>query len=291
MDEKCISNVESALAAGKALGAPITGTPESVIVIPSGYRAEAIEKHIEQYLPQPRRLKANVRLANADSFIAYVAEYKTSETKIFATVPKNNGAPSFLAILDYHNSVSTTSPISATAIDNGARWCEHRASYDCVFTEEWTRWMSKDRVPMSQVQFATFLEENAQLITAPPGAELLELVQTLEGRNNISIGSTIKLSNGRVKFNYEEDVELKGSVTTQQGAIEVPPFLMVAIQAFYDGPAYAIKCRLRYRVEQRKVTFHYECVDVHLVVQDVVKDVVGQIKEKLKITPLNGSPA
>jgi hypothetical protein len=41
--------------------------------------------------------------------------------------------------------------------------------------------MAANRIKMSQSDFATFLEENQKLIVNPTGAELLELISTLEG--------------------------------------------------------------------------------------------------------------
>lgn len=279
-NNQCVSNVQAALDAGRALGStPITtDKPTAVVVIPNNYKAEALEKHIEKYLPAPRRVQASPTFANVVSFILYVSEYKNADTKIFASVPTSTSvAPSFIAIIDYHSV-------------EGAAWCEHRARYGCEFTEEWKRWMSKNGTRMSQVEFATLLEENQRIITRPPGAELLELVQTLEGKNDIRCNSLIRLSSGKAKLLYEEDVELKGTINTQQGQVEFPTSIEVAIAPFDGGPAYKITCRLRYRIENRRLSFWYECVDVHLIIQECVKEIVERVEEKLSLEVLLGTP-
>jgi uncharacterized protein YfdQ (DUF2303 family) len=278
MDTTNISNIQAALDAGRALGTPIEPPSRTaVVVVPEKYRVEDVEKYIEKHLPDPRRTKTFVSLANADSFIAYVLEYKTKATKVFASVPPGNREPSFLAVLDYHE-------------PGLPHWGEHRAGYTCAFTPEWQRWMNKNAVRMTQVELATFLEENATLVLDPPGAELLELVSTLEGKNNISCSSMVRLPNGKQKLTYEEDVELRGSTSTTQGQVEFPSRLVAGIEPFSGGPTYKITCRLKYRIENRKITFWFECIDVHLVIKECVQAIVDLVQEKLAIVPLNGHP-
>ena len=277
-------NIQAAIDVGRALGLPYnlnpkdSASPIQVVVVPAGFRVEALEPHIEKFLDAPRRVKANVKLADADSFIRYVTGFKNGDTRIFAAVPGNNVAPSFLAIIDYHTGEHPD-------------WCEHRATYGCRFTEEWKRWMEQNKKRMTQVEFATLLEENASLVVAPPGAELLELVTTLEGKNNITCNSLVRLSNGRARLEYQEEVELKGTVSSATGQIEFPTSLVVAIAPFDGGPTYKINCRLRYRIENRRLVFWFECVDVHLIIKECVSDTIERMHKQLGIEPLMGSPS
>jgi len=274
--------LEYALAAGRALGdLKKPGAPTDLVVIPTGYKAEAVEKLIEPYLEKPRRVQANVKLTTLESFIRYVKDFKGRDTRIFAHVePKTE--PTFTAIIDYHASVGEMGSVPA--------WCEHRAVYDCNFTPEWERWMVKDRTKMTQGEFAILLEENQALVINPPGAELLELVSDLYAKTDITCNQLIRLNNGRTRLSYDEQVELKGSVTTQAGTIEFPSVLVVGIAPFVGGPSYKISCRLKYRLENRRLTFWFEAIDVHLVLQECVTAIMNEIKEKLAIEPLLGTP-
>jgi hypothetical protein len=79
--------VDAALAAGRALAAtPIAAKddPHNAVIVPVNYKVVALDEYIEKYLPAPRRLKANAQLANADSFIRYVNDFKSEHTRIFA---------------------------------------------------------------------------------------------------------------------------------------------------------------------------------------------------------------
>lgn len=277
------NNVQAAIDAGRALGAPINLDPKNpgsalqLVVLPPEHTAIALEPLIEKFLDAPRRIKAHPHLATADSFIEYVALFKYDGTKVFAIIPPGNQAPSFLAIIDYHTA-------------EGASWTDHKAAYLCQFTEEWKRWMAFDRKRMSQVEFATLLEENQALVTTPPGAELLELIQTLEGKSAITCNQLIKLNNGRTKLLYDEDVELKGTVSTQPGQAEFPTSLTVAIPPFDGGPTYKVTCRLKYRIENRKIVLWFEAIDVHLIIKECVVDVVAKVEKELETKVLFGQP-
>ena len=248
-----------------------------MMVIPTGYKAEAVEKLIEPYLTAPRRVRANVRLTTLESFIRYVDDFRTDSTRIFAHTPSGE-APDFCAVIDYHHPEGDPS------------WCNHRATYDCELTPEWQRWMGKNRTRMSQTEFAVLLEENQSLVVQPPGAELLELVTELYAKSNITCNQLIRLQNGRQKLQFDEEVELRGSTTTQAGSLEFPSMLVVGIAPFVGGPPYKISCRLKYRIESRKLIFWFEAIDVHLVLQECVDVMIGLINEKLGINPLLGTP-
>ena len=273
------SNIQAAIDAGRALGSPILpAVPQTIVVIPKNYEAVATEKVIEPYLASPRRTKVNLALLSVESFIEYVAEFKTPATHIFTSGGRGDNLtpPFFTAILDYH-------------VPGTASWCEHRANFTCRFTEEWNRWMNANRKRMSQSDFATFLEENQSLVVDPPGAELLEFITNLEGHNIVNVSSSMKLQNGKAKLMFDEDVELKG--TTTVGQMEVPLSIKAQIEMFDgSGVVYAIPCRLKYRVENRKIIFWFEAVDVHLIIKNGVADVIALIKEKLLINPLFGTP-
>lgn len=289
--------LETALAAGAAQARTLTpSTPTDVILVPPGYNAASAEDIVQKHLPFPRRTKATVALTTPDSFIRYVEMYRSADTKIFACIPQDSNPPKFEAIIDYHQDRITQAADKEAVTfrpEPQPRWCEHRAKYQAVYSEEWKRWMAKDRVRMDQEQFALLLEENQDLIINPAGADLLELVQNLEGKNDITCNSLIRLSNGKQKLIYEEQVVLKGATgtTIKPGEVEFPTELTAAIAIFDGSPvSYAIKCRLRYRIEQRKLVFWFEVVDKHLVVKDAVSKIVEQIQKSLGIEPLLGQP-
>lgn len=272
-----MEDLQTALDAGKALGFPIKAENEmQVLIVPDSYEAHSLEKVIEPYLARPRRIKANVKLDTLESFTDYVREHQMVHTRVFAANAANgSSSPTLTAVIDFHGPGEPS-------------WNEHRAIYSPVNTEEWKRWTGSDRANMDQLKFATFLEENLAAIVSPPGADLLEMVQTLEGKADARYTAMQRLATGKTKLVYEENTSLTGS--TVAGQVEWPSQLELGVALFEGGTLYKVTCRMKYRLASGKITFWYEIVNRHLVVKDAIKEMMAKIKDTLELEPFYGTP-
>jgi uncharacterized protein YfdQ (DUF2303 family) len=242
-------------------------------VVPNHFKAEDLSR----FFP-PNRIKSTVTLTTPASFVEYVNRFKDIDSLIFAKVTDTMGV--FKAVLDYHRMAGSITP---------ARRCEHRAVYVVEITTEWNRWNTANGKRMAQEEFAIWLEENQDMLVLPTGAELLELVQTLEGKNHVQITSAVRLRDGRFGLNYDEDVELKGGVvTSQSGAMELPAIIEAGISPFHGVEKYRIRARLKYRIESRKVNFWFETISPHVVIRDALQGVCNFISEKTEVPLLLG---
>lgn len=268
-------NTQVALDAGRALGdIKQAGTDGmGVIIIPEGYKAEDVESLVAEHRDAPRRHKISLSFTQHESFIAYVAEHKRDSTRIFVTNEKN--CPNLIAVLDFQSKDKPS-------------WNEHTASFACVQTEEWKRWTAQNNKDMNQRDFALFLEDNQKHVFTPSGADLLEMIRNLEGKVDVSYNSAIRLSNGKVKLAYTEDVSLKGINSQQPGAIEIPEMIEVVIPPFEGVLPYKILCKLRYRIQSGGVTFRFEMVDIHLCIKETVREILQAVEDKLGIKPFYG---
>lgn len=272
-----VDNVKALLDAGAAHALPITkhgGKP--VVIVPAGYGVKELE------LP-PERVANGRTFSDVESFATYVNRFKYDGTLLFAKITDTNCE--ITAHLDYHNKTFLEGYAA------GRDWSSHRAILTCVLTKEWATWMKhngpkgNNGEAFSQTQFAQFLEDNERVFQSPSGADLLELVTTLEGKNNVRFNTAVRLSNGKAKLDYEEDVELRGGVGT--GQIEVPTQLICKIIPFENGPEpYEVRSRLRYRVANRQIVFWYETITPHLVLRDAAKAVLDAVREKVPAVPL-----
>lgn len=259
--------VRALLEAGGAIGgARYTGlmSLEEVpyAVVPQGYKLESLERFV-----RARWIRQTVVLSTARSFIDYVNRFSDSQSVIFATV--TDAGAQLLAVLDYH--VPDEAQVGH---------CEHCASWDCPQTRDWKTWTQADRKEMTQEQFALFLEDNGHVFKTPGGADLLELVTTLEGRSDVQFASAVRLQNGKVALRYEDAVTLTGGQGS--GQIEIPQRMVVVMQVFEGGTAYEFEARLRYRIAQRKLTFWFETVRRHEVIRRAAEAAVEQVREETK---------
>lgn len=270
--------VQALVQLGRTLGQPVQHPApggETFMVVPKGYDLADLSK----FAP-PQYVKQAVRLTEPAAFVAYVNRFKTAQSLIFASVT-DLGA-SFRAILDYHPAQAG----GGAAPDR----CAHQAKFDCVPTNEWQQWTKANGQKFDQVTFATWLEEHQNLIVNPKGADLLEFVTTLEGKNHVRFNSSVRLQTGGNALSYDEDVELQGRVNTEAGKMTLPPLIVAGIEPFYGVGKYEVQARLKFRIESRKLQLWFETVALHRIVRDAVAGVLKDITERTGITPLAGSP-
>jgi len=269
------NQIQSALAAGRALGGiqnlTADGVSVPVVVIPEGYTAKALDmEEAENWMQAPLRKKGGFDFADVDSFNRYFNEHKSGSSRIFAEIRDNSA--SFRGVLDFH--------------DENPSFNEHICRVSMKPTLEWTIWTGANKKHMPQADFAQFLEDNADVFTDPRGADLLELIQTLEGKSHVNITQAVKLQNGGLRLNFVEDVELRGGVSgSQSGEMLIPTILNVSIAPFDGVGKYPLTARLRYRIAERKITFWYETINMHLVVRAVASDMLDIIEKQTGVQP------
>ncbi len=263
--------------------------------VPAGHQLQSLE-----HLMPPQRIKQMPHFIDAGSFSDYVNRFKDPATLIFAQVTPTGAT--LKALLDYH--VPPGRPVDGLAEDGGfpksdvqtpsaPRYCHHQAFLTLVETEDWKRWIAANRKAMTQVEFATWLEDNAALFNsvkdgALKGADLLELVATLHGKTDVRFNTMIRLKDGANRLNYEEDVGVQGQLRSE--SMDLPPIITAALQPFDGGPTYQVDARLKTRVEGRKLSLWFETVALHKIVRDAILDTVKEVTKATGIIPLLGTP-
>lgn len=257
------------------------------VIIPNSLKVEDVQR----FYP-PTRIRQTVNLTTPGSFADYVNRFKDADTLMFAKVTDTDGQ--FLAVLDYHEAATqatapTDKACGSAPVASKPRHACHRARYTVEKTTEWTRWMEANKKAFSQVEFAVWLEENQDLLVEPTGADLLELVCSLEGHNNARFNSTFRLDSGKNALHYDEDVVVKGVQTTAAGMIEIPQVIQAGISPFHGIEKYRVRAWLKYRVSGRSLTFWFESVSPHLVIRDAIAGICEGLKEKTGVPLLLGS--
>lgn len=226
-------------------------------VVPNGYKLEDLEK-LQQ---APRRIRENVVLHTVDAFIEYAKEWrKTGVSVIFA----NEEARSLRAVIDYHSKLGEV---------DAASWGTHKASYTAKFSREALAWMGKNGKPMSQIEFAEFLEEHIADVVEPAGADLLERALKLQFIQKAVFGSAVRLQSGEFQLNWSEE--------NQKGTVELPEKIALGIPLFHGGTAYKIEARLRYRLAEGKVTFTYKLVEIEAAIEHAFAEVVTKVCQEV----------
>lgn len=244
------------------------------ILLPNNCHIEDLEK----LLPEPTRKRADVSVTATDSFIGYAKKHGSlDECVIYAQIDAEKSVCILRALMNDHGA-------------DYAKWRDHRCTFQPALAVEWKRWASKDKVQMSQVDFATWLEDNQgdvrSVNESPSGADMLALAQAFEVNADKRMKSHINLQSGGVRFEFVED-ETKDTRTS----MEVFRRFTLVVRVF-DGisDAYPVEARLKYRDNQGKVTFWYELIRPDLAFKTAVQSALDKIKVETGFMLLHGTP-
>jgi len=267
------------------------GVPREVLSVPDGRKVHSVKALLDEYLTAPERRKGTARFTDLDSFIAHTNRFRDTDSAIFADDSK--GAPALLSVLDYHR---------ATA-DGAPRFGEHRGAYAFPLSDEWTAWTAQNGKPMSQVDFARFLEDRLVDVADPSTAsgsaadwakcvgaafaspsKLLELSRGLAVRVNAAVRGQHDIGSGATQVMFAtEHTDINGA------PIDVPGAFLLAIPVFKRGDLYPVPVRLRYRVKE-SVTWHYELARVDAVFEHAFGEACALVAEKTSLPVLRGNP-
>jgi uncharacterized protein YfdQ (DUF2303 family) len=237
-------------------------------VVPAEYKIESLE----HTLSAPTRKRGDIVLCDAKSFIAYFNKHKSTANGKASAIYGRTNPPAFLALMDDHG--------------EEPGWREHKVTYRCPLSVEWQTWVSKNAAPMSQAQFAEFIESNLPDIVTPPGSDMLEISRNLEAKKKVSFASGIRLSNGQTELTYEEEIQ----GTAAKGKLSIPEIFALGIPVLENGERYKVEARLRYRINEGRLSMWYDLIRPHKVLEDAVMNVWKEIASQTSEEILNGDP-
>jgi len=264
------NDIKDAIDAGQAIAAR-TNLPNGrgvAVVIPPGS-----EEHIfdfEPFAAHPARRRGRFAFHDAASFAVYVGRHMTEDSLVVGDIEHHK----IEAALDGHG-----------VNDDIAGWHQHRAAFDLRPTKPWLTWNKYNGQQMGQTDFASFIEDNLPDIVEPEGATILEIAKTLHIKNNVNFKSAIRLDTGEQQFTFEDNHTARAGA----GMVAIPNTFVLGLQPFEGSETYKVTARLRYRLNEGRLTLGYALVRPDRVQDDAFGSIVGEIAETLDITVLAGS--
>jgi len=252
--------IRAAIEAGRQLAETakpfeINGTP--MLVIPEGYKLEALEDHREK----PLLTNQNTTHTTAESFIAYFNRFANNNSVIFIDKDK----ATFKAVIDYH---------SYNEPDN----TDHTSLFALKKTPEWDNWLNNNKKTMNQEDFGRFIEDNLEEIIEPTGATMLEIALSIQAKTDTKFTSSQRLDNGQIQLQYHE--EINGTAGTK-GELKIPQTFIIGLKLFEGGEPYRIEARLRYRIKEGNLALWYELIRPHKTVDANIKDTTTLIADSI----------
>lgn len=238
--------------------------------VPAGVQLES--RDFEREYTFPWRKRGQLVHHTGASLGRYVEAHRESgATALYADVETRR----VVAILNDH-----------TEGENAAGWADHRATLALRHSPEWKAWAARDGRLGDQTDFAAHVDERLPDIIEPPGADLLELVQSFQAHNNVAFRSAIRLDSGETQLRYEETVDAKAG---RAGDMTIPAEFTLALRPFEGTDPVDVRARLRYRVRDGALAIGYQLVRPEDIIRVVFDQVLEEIEAETGIEAYRGA--
>lgn len=258
-------------------------TNHPFLIVPSGLKALDLEVH----MPQPSRIRKTVNFTDADSFIAYVNEFKVGHApQLF--VKKNEFGMSIMCVFDYDVAgeiVQEEGKPDAVRYEV-PQWNSHVAVLTLTYSLDYAELREKNDKFFDQEDFAEFVEENTHLFREPTGADMFELAQDLKITTNAHFKSQRRLSNGQVQLEYIEN--LQGSSAATGTEVKIPTLLKMNCAIFEGLDPVDFSAAFRFRKQSNSVAFKYKLM-TKLQERDAHEAIRSLVSSATELNPLSVS--
>jgi len=265
-----ISGVMTALTAAGMEPVDVKG--HHYVMVPPSYNAKDITELVEKAQQLPNRKRGTVKVKDVASLLTYCVDQAASAIAYIYADPDSR---LITAVFNDHRGSATPG------------WRDHRAEFKAEHTSEFNNWISHNKTPMGQTEFAEFIEDNLADITEPGAQTLLDVATTIQAKTDINFSSAKRLQNGQVQLAYTETIDARAGAN---GALEIPKEFALGLRIFKNGDGYKLKARLKYRLNGGSVKFWYELDRPERAVEDAFGGYVDHVREKSGYMVLIGTP-
>ena len=246
------------------------------VAVPNGYKLEQVTSPNKADVLMPKVVTQHVQMQTSDSLCSYLNRFKNLDSLVFADIDRDM----IVGIIDYHEEPETagiSNPLAKLAV--------HRSTLRLPKSLEWQTWSGASGVLKSHTAFATFLEENAEDVVSPRGADLLELCRDLQVLQNVSFGSTVRMGD-LTQVNYQKDND-----ATTKGGVSLPQSIQLSIPVYFGEPPVSVTAFMRRQVEDGKLKLGIQLSRAEQVRQNEFHRIVDAITAEVSLTTLYGTPA
>lgn len=270
------SNTGALLAVGALIGRPQQNPHpdgQAFVIVPKASGDWEI-----QYLDRPmlpsRRI-GTVNVFDVQSFIEATNRYALKMGTVIYAQLKPGAC--FTAVLNDH-----------PKLINGdtAAWRDHRVHFALGFSKEYETWTGRMGKPMSQEEFAFFIEDNLPDFQTPNGAKMLEIALNFKVNRKVNFKSAISLSDGTTELQYSDVAD--GGAIGQARKMPLPETFIFKIPVWsgLNQDVHQFEARLRYKVADGALAIRFDITRPHKVVETAYQDVLSAIRKGVKNVPV-----
>ena len=228
-------------------------------------------KHIDALDPVlPKHISQKTSFDEPDSFCRYVNDFKVGHSRGFGSLERNR----IKAVLDYHNQTEKSRQYQA-----------HEATLLLPMDLDWKRWREIDNQPMTQMEFAYFLEEMAHTVAKPDAAQLMEIATDLKVLRDTKATTVHRLQDGTNELSFSENDQTQNS---RGKKIKIPEEIIIATPVHFGGPVLNATAKFRYRMPGGAVHFIIAIMNRQKHEQEAFKQVLADIETATEVPFLLG---
>jgi uncharacterized protein YfdQ (DUF2303 family) len=247
------------------------------LVLPQGMSKFDIPEEYGLKRSEPLYLAQDVTLQAVDSLVDYVKRFMTADTMLFANIAANE----IVAALDYHSAsvkATATETEGNSPVAPKVHRVAHLAAMVLPFSEEWKTWSAIDDKLMSALEFARFLEENACDVTAPTGADLLEIARDLQVSRKVNFTQAVRTSTDSENFEYKVESDVRSGANS---GVEVPTKFKLELPVYFGESLSELYAYLRWNIgESGALKLGVKLSRAEYVRQAVFKQIVLAVGDK-----------
>lgn len=236
---------------------PWTGAEINLPLAFHGAKQIDIASEVQKWRTAPSHRLGTASTDTLQSFCDLVNRHKDESSAIFGALKGDK--PYLLAVVDYHTIARTP------------RFGNHRIKYDFPLSDEWKAWRAANNVAMSQVAFASWIEDHMHEFAIAEEAEALEYEaqlgvkfgsphEILNVSRGISIHAELKVGKAVTLATGESQIEFSEAHTVKDSdakPIKIPGLVLVSIPMFFGGAPIRIPVRLRYERRGSEVSWKF----------------------------------
>jgi hypothetical protein len=292
------------------------GTDIEVLIAPKGQEVTSLKKLQDEFRDRPYRRVGVITIKSLNSFIDITNRFKDAHSAIFADNQATE--PSLTTVFNYNEAGGELG-----AAQNLARFNDHRAVYNFPLSKEWMIWRKFDGKPMSQADFAAFLEERIADVMPPdpvllgdiseaaaggdfgdltPTEQLARLARLLKGEfampqrlmelsRGLSVNDSQQATQSINLSTGEATLRFTSTHTDQNNEpIKVPNLFLISIPVFNLDDMYLIAARLRYRLNAGSLTWFYQLYRLEQTFDHAFDRAVKKAAEQTGLPSFIGQP-
>jgi uncharacterized protein YfdQ (DUF2303 family) len=245
------------------------------IVLPEGARLQLVDVAAElaEHQPQPERATGTHTASTVQSFIDLAARHDNGSGTLTVWVHPTSGQ--IVAVLNDHGR------------GQDAQWGDHRVRLDLLKTDEWKRWLALDGKLSEQEAFAEHIQDGLTEIAEPAAADLLEIVQTMQGATSVAWKAGVRILDGSVQMQYVEEADARAG---SDGELGIPAEFTLVIAPFVGEPPATILARLRWRIKAGKLLLGYKLDNPERVLRETLEKIAERLTGEFPGTVYLGTP-